>query len=44
VTPPNGIAGPEPDAMAEDMTPLLQMIVDRVKPPNVDRDGPFQMQ
>jgi GTP-binding protein len=40
----NGIAGPEPDAMAEDMTPLLQMIVDRVKPPNVDRDGPFQMQ
>lgn len=40
----NGIAGLEPDQMAEDMTPLFQMIVDRVKPPAVDRDGPFQMQ
>ena len=40
----NGIAGLEADQLAEDMTPLFQMIVDRVSPPNVDRDGPFQMQ
>ncbi len=40
----NGIAGPEPDKLADDMTPLFQMIVDQVKPPAVDRDGPFQMQ
>ncbi|OPX56353.1 GTP-binding protein [Oceanospirillum multiglobuliferum] len=40
----NGIAGLDPDNMAEDMTPLYQMIVDRVSPPDVDRDGPFQMQ
>jgi GTP-binding protein len=30
--------------LAEDMTPLFQMIVDRVPPPAVDVDGPFQMQ
>lgn len=29
---------------SEDMTPLLQTIVDRVPPPQVDPDGPFQMQ
>ncbi len=40
----NGVAGPEPDDLAEDMTPLFQMIVDRVPPPEVDVDGPFQMQ
>jgi GTP-binding protein len=40
----NGVAGLEPDALAEDMTPLFQMIVDRVPPPDVDVDGPFQMQ
>jgi GTP-binding protein len=40
----NGVAGLEPDALAEDMTPLFQMIVDRVPPPAVDVDGPFQMQ
>ncbi len=40
----NGIAGPEPDQMAEDMAPLLQLIVDRVPPPPADPDGPFQMQ
>jgi GTP-binding protein len=40
----NGVAGPEPDDLAEDMTPLFQMIVDRVPPPAVDVDGPFQMQ
>ena len=40
----NGIAGMDPDEMADDMTPLFQLIVDKVKPPAVDRDGPFQMQ
>ena len=40
----NGIAGVEPDEMADDMTPLFQMIVDKVKAPNVDPEGPLQMQ
>ncbi|MGB0664956.1 MAG: translational GTPase TypA [Pontibacterium sp.] len=40
----NGIAGPEPDEMAEDMTPLFEAIVEHVQPPQVDLDGPFQMQ
>ena len=40
----NGIAGNEADQLAEDMTPLFQIIVDKVPPPNVDQDGPFQMQ
>ncbi|MYM64128.1 translational GTPase TypA [Pseudomaricurvus sp. HS19] len=40
----NGIAGDDPDNMAEDMTPLYQMIVDRVPAPEVDPEGPFQMQ
>jgi GTP-binding protein len=40
----NGVAGLDPENIAEDMTPLFQMIVDKVKPPKVDLDGPFQMQ
>lgn len=40
----NGVAGPEPDELADDMAPLFQMIVDRVPHPSVDLDGPFQMQ
>lgn len=40
----NGIAGTSIETMAEDMTPLFQTIVDRVKCPQVDADGPFQMQ
>ncbi|MGM8930539.1 translational GTPase TypA [Salinicola sp. V024] len=40
----NGIAGMEPDAMADDMTPMFQSIVDIVEPPKVELDGPFQMQ
>ncbi|SHF25545.1 GTP-binding protein [Microbulbifer donghaiensis] len=40
----NGIAGLDDTDMAEDMTPLFQMIVDKVEPPKVDLDGPFQMQ
>ena len=40
----NGVAGPEPDGLAEDMTPLFEMIVNQVKAPDVDPDGSFQMQ
>jgi GTP-binding protein len=40
----NGIAGLSPDDMASDMTPLFETIVEKVKAPDVDRDGPFQMQ
>jgi len=40
----NGLAGLEHDNLAEDLTPLFQAIVDNVPAPNVDRDGPFQMQ
>ncbi|KZN15097.1 translational GTPase TypA [Marinomonas sp. TW1] len=40
----NGISGNDPEQMAEDMTPLYQMIVDSVPVPNVDPEGAFQMQ
>jgi len=40
----NGIAGLDVDDMAEDMTPLYEMIVKDVPAPKVDVDGPFQMQ
>ena len=39
-----GVAGPDPDRTAADMTPLLDLIVDRVPPPDADTSGPFQMQ
>jgi len=40
----NGIAGDDPDNMAEDMTPLFQAIADLVPAPNVDPEGPLQLQ
>jgi len=40
----NGVAGLELDAIADDMSPLLDMIVDQVPPPEVDENGAFQMQ
>jgi len=40
----NGQAGLEPDLLADDMQPLLDMIIDRVPPPEVDEQGPLQMQ
>ena len=40
----NGVAGPEADELAPDMTPLLQMIVDKVPHPDVDPEKPLQMQ
>ncbi len=40
----NGIAGHDPDNLADDMTPLFEMITERVPSPPVNVDGPFQMQ
>ncbi|OED41759.1 GTP-binding protein TypA [Endozoicomonas sp. (ex Bugula neritina AB1)] len=40
----NGVAGHDPEALAEDMTPLFEMITEKVPAPEVDVDGPFQMQ
>ncbi|MBE0439868.1 MAG: translational GTPase TypA [Gammaproteobacteria bacterium] len=40
----NGFAGLEDTVRDGDMTPLFQLIVDKVKPPEVNADGPFRMQ
>ncbi|MGB0360499.1 MAG: GTP-binding protein, partial [Endozoicomonas sp.] len=40
----NGVAGHDPENLAEDMTPLFEMITERVPAPAVDVDGSFQMQ
>jgi len=40
----NGLAGLAHDDLAEDLTPLFQAIVENVPAPQVDREGPFQMQ
>lgn len=39
-----GIAGDEPDELHGDMTPLLDRIVAEVPPPDVNLEGPLQMQ
>ncbi len=39
-----GYAGYEADELAADMTPLFETIVEKVAPPQVDPDGPFQLQ
>ncbi|MGD8617709.1 MAG: GTP-binding protein, partial [Gammaproteobacteria bacterium] len=39
-----GYAGTDPDHPAEDMTPLFETIISMVAPPQVDLEGPFQMQ
>lgn len=39
-----GWASPDPNVRDGDMTPLFQTIVDRVSPPAVDPEGPFQLQ
>ncbi len=39
-----GKAGPEPDQMQDNMQPLLDLIVREVPPPQVDVEGPLQMQ
>ncbi|RIY34600.1 translational GTPase TypA, partial [Psittacicella gerlachiana] len=40
----NGIAGLDYTDMAEDMTPLFEAIIEKVSPPDVDLEAPFQMQ
>ena len=40
----NGIAGLDEDEMSEDMSPLMDLILEKVNPPEVNNDGPFQMQ
>lgn len=40
----NGFANMDDDVHDGDMTPLFELIVDKVSPPDVDADGPFRMQ
>lgn len=40
----NGTSGLDPAEMTENMDVLFQSVIDFVKPPKVDLDGPFQMQ
>ncbi|MCF6324484.1 MAG: translational GTPase TypA [Gammaproteobacteria bacterium] len=40
----NGYASFDADARDGDMTPIFQTIIDKVEAPDVDADGPFQMQ
>ena len=40
----NGVAGLEPDEIKEDMSPLLDLIIEKVPSPKVDASKPFQMQ
>jgi len=40
----SGYAGWDADVSSGDMTPLFQAIVDHVPTPDVDRDGPLQLQ
>lgn len=40
----NGIAGLDPDELADDMTPLFDMVTEKVPAPEVDPTAPFQMQ
>lgn len=39
-----GFSGLDLEDMSEDMEPLFQTVVDKVAPPQVDSEGPFQMQ
>ncbi len=40
----NGTASLDPDRPGTDLTPLFETIVGHTPPPDVDADGPFQMQ
>ncbi|MCC5796509.1 MAG: translational GTPase TypA [Methylophaga sp.] len=40
----NGFAGLDESVRDGDMTPLFQLVIDKVSPPNVDIEGPFRMQ
>ena len=39
-----GVSGLDPECLSNDMTPLLDAIVERVPPPDANPHGPFQMQ
>ena len=39
-----GISGLEADQMTQDMTPLIEMILNKVPAPEVKKDGPLQLQ
>ncbi|MDE0450756.1 MAG: translational GTPase TypA [Gammaproteobacteria bacterium] len=39
-----GIAGLDPERMADDMIPLLDLVVECARPPKTDAEGPLQMQ
>ena len=39
-----GFTSFDPEAREGNMTPLIETIIDKVSPPDVDVDGPFQMQ
>ena len=40
----NGFSGTEADITSGDMTPLFEAIIEHVSPPDVDINGPFQLQ
>ena len=40
----NGIAGLDENEMSDDMSPLMDLILDKVNPPEVNDEGPLQMQ
>ena len=40
----NGVAGLDDQNLADDMTPLLNLIIDKVSSPEVNDEGPTQMQ
>ena len=40
----NGVAGLDEDDMSDDMSPLMDLILEKVSPPRVDNKGPLQMQ
>ena len=40
----NGIAGLDENDMLDDMSPLMDLILEKVSPPEVNNEGPLQMQ
>ncbi len=40
----NGVSGDDPENMSDTMEPLFQAIIDKVPPPEVNSNGPLQLQ
>jgi GTP-binding protein len=40
----NGVAGLDEDKMSDDMSPLMDLVLEKVNPPEVNDEGPLQMQ